>query len=134
MDHLKTAQDIIDEAKHNIPEGVVVDVMEQLQAAYDCIPKNLYRIHYIELSAVRKNEMDWEHKSMLVEEVELSSRNNWHWTVVFNTGTMPPLSTGASWQGESFERMTAFIKDTVCVIKKIEQIMTHKKRKTEEAD
>ena len=131
MDHLKVAQSLVDDVKESIPEGVYMDVMREFRDAYDTFGV-VYKISYVEISAERKNELEWAHKTMLVQEVELSSRPYWCWLDVFDTGTMPPLS---SWQSStSFHNKIAHVRNMVCVVKKVEQIMTNKKRKNEEAE
>ena len=131
MDHLKVAQSLVDDVKETMPEGVYMDVMRELRDAYETFGV-VYQISYVEISAERKNELEWAHKTMLVQEVELSSRPHWYWGAVFDTGTMPPLS---SWQSTAlFNNKIAHVRNMVCVVKKVEQIMTNKKRKNEEAE
>ena len=127
MEHLKVAQSLVDDVKESIPEGVYMDVMREFRDAYDTFGV-VYKISYVEIRANKKDVLKLQHKTILVEEVELSSRNHWYWEAVFDTGTMPPPG---SWD---CEHKTAFIRNTICVIKDIEQIQLRKKRKNEEAE
>ena len=127
MDHLKIAQSLVDDVKESMPEGVYFDLMREFRDAYDTFGV-IYKISYVEIRAIRKDDLSLQHKSMLVEEVDVSTRPHWCWAAVFNTGTMPPPG---SWE---CEHKTAFVRNTICVIKDIEQIQLRKKRKTEEAE
>ena len=43
MDHIRKIQEIVDEHKEQLPTGVVTDVMEQCQKAYNALP-HLYKL------------------------------------------------------------------------------------------
>ena len=43
MDHVRTIQEIVDEHKKKMPTGVVTDVLDQCQKAYNAMP-NLYKL------------------------------------------------------------------------------------------
>ena len=96
MDHLKVAQSLVDDVKESIPEGVYMDVMREFRDAYDTFGV-VYKISYVEIRANKKDDPSLQHKTMLVEEVALSTRVIWNWAAVFNTGTMPPPG---SWDHE----------------------------------
>jgi hypothetical protein len=72
MDHIREIQEIVDEHKEQLPTGVVTDVMEQCQFAYDALP-NLWKISYVQVDAFSKNNAEWELKTAIFEEAELTS-------------------------------------------------------------
>ena len=88
MDHVRQIQEIVDEHKEELPTGVVVDVMEECQKAYNAIP-NLWKIHYVEIDAVGKNKAWTEEKTAIFEEIDDESWCPKTWFVVFKRQKMP---------------------------------------------
>ena len=86
MDHIRKIQEIVDEHKEQLPTGVVTDVMEQCQKAYNAMP-NLWKIHYVEIDAVAKNRACFDAKVAIFEETQNPQLH--HWQGVFACQRMP---------------------------------------------
>ena len=69
MDHVRKIQEIVDEHKEQLPTGVVTDVMEQCQKAYNAMP-NLYKLTWTVVTS-HAHVIDMEDEPNFAE-VELS--------------------------------------------------------------
>ena len=87
MDHIRNIQDTIDENREAIPTGVVADVMRECQQAYEALPK-LWKVHYIEVYAVKKNSVESVAKTLIVEEDAnlMTNSARWFWFKVLDEG------------------------------------------------
>ena len=86
MDHVREIQEIIDDHKEEMPVGVVTDVMEQCQEAYNALP-NLWKVKYVEIDAVAKNRACLDDaKVAIFEEADCQIH---YWKGVFACQTMP---------------------------------------------
>ena len=70
MDHIRKIQEIVDERKEQIPTGVVSDVMEQCQKAYNTLP-NVYKLTWTVVTS-HAHVIDIEDEPNFAE-VELST-------------------------------------------------------------
>jgi len=88
MDHIRAIQELIDAHKEAVPTGVVTDVMEHCQKAYEALPK-LWKVTYIHVFIDSDTDLCACKKTMIVEEVAaLHAPQNW--AQVINTATIPP--------------------------------------------
>ena len=71
MDHVRKIQEIVDEHKEQLPTGVVTDVMEQCQKAYNALP-NLYKLTWTVVTS-HAHVIDMEDEPGFAE-VELSPK------------------------------------------------------------
>ena len=88
MDHIRAIQELVDAHKEAMPTGVVTDVMEQCQKAYEALPK-LWKVTYIHVFVDGDNDLITHKKTMIVEEVAALGAPR-HWFQVFDTATIPP--------------------------------------------
>ena len=105
MDHVRQIQEIVDEHKEEMPTGVVTDVMEQCQEAYDALP-NLWKVTYVKTSAPVKNHVNLRLHTVLIEEAPIeefhSSIHGILWRDVFQISKIPPVEHHVSLKGVCF--------------------------------
>ena len=91
MDHIRNIQETIDENREAIPTGVVAEVMRECQQAYKTLPK-LWKVHYVEVYAVRKNSVESTARALIVEEDAnlLTKYKDWSWCQVLDHCMIPP--------------------------------------------
>ena len=118
MDHVRQIQDIMDEHKEEMPTGVVTDVMEQCQKAYNAIP-NLWKISYVEIHAVAKNKADFEPRYAIFEELPFWGHNPTNWWTVFDLQKMPHPQFHREITGPSFNPFPS--EGCVFVVTKVEK-------------
>jgi hypothetical protein len=87
MEHIRAIQELVDEHKEAMPTGVVTDVMEHCQKAYEVLPK-LWKVTFICVTVDNDNDLCASKKTMIVEEVAVDAPR--HWYDVFDTATIPP--------------------------------------------
>ena len=100
MDHVRQIQEIVDEHKEEMPTGVVTDVMEQCQKAYNAIP-NLWKVSYVKIHAVAKNKAVFEPRYAIFEEASFDF-NPKNWCSVFDLQKMPHPQFHKEITGPSF--------------------------------
>ena len=125
MDHIVEAMELLDEAKEKMPTGLTVDVMQQLKYAYDCLPKNLYKLTYLEIIARGPRNMGVQKKTMIVEEQDFDEGEKWCWFHIFESCQLPPIEYHGEIRGDRY----AFVGDRLLVATYIEPFL---KRKREE--
>ena len=100
MDHIRNIQETIDENREAIPTGVVAEVMRECQQAYKTLPK-LWKVHYVEVYAVRKNNVEATPRALIVEEnaILLTKYKDWSWCQVLDHCMIPPADKHVDIQG-----------------------------------
>mmetsp|Transcript_63153 Transcript_63153/g.124849 ORF Transcript_63153/g.124849 Transcript_63153/m.124849 type:complete len:133 (-) Transcript_63153:102-500(-) len=89
MEHIRTIQDLIDQHRESLPTGLLVDIMKEIQHAYDRLPKSpLWKVFFVELSAPCKNKIVHMHKTLIAEQMVLCE--NCSWSTVLDSATIPP--------------------------------------------
>ena len=71
MDHVRTIQEIVDEHKEKMPTGVVTDVLDQCQKAYNAM-SNLYKLTWTVVKTHAQVHEDHEGDEAPFASVELS--------------------------------------------------------------
>ena len=72
MEHIRAIQELVDAHKEDMPTGVVVDVMEQCQAAFKALPK-LWKVSFAHVVVDCDNELIVSEKTMIVSRKWLSA-------------------------------------------------------------
>ena len=116
MDQIRAIQELVDAHKETMPTGVVTDVMEQCQKAYDALPK-LWKLTYIHVYVDHDSDIIARKKTMIIEEVALGAPRCW--THVFDTATIPPPEMHSSIGGDCANEG----RTTVRVVQKVERFL-----------
>ena len=100
MDHISNIQELVDQQRESIPTGVVADIMRECQQAYKALPR-LWNIHYLEVCAVSKNNLETQSKCLIVEEDAAPDVKYFYWFKVLNEGKIPPVDQHKNIKGAS---------------------------------